>query len=38
VTNNSGIQGGKALVKTIETPSDRLHELKKFVDFNPLRG
>ncbi len=38
VTNNSGSQGGQALVETIETPSDHLHVLKKFIDFNPLRG
>jgi hypothetical protein len=38
VTKNSGPYGGEALVETIETPSDHLHELKKFLDFGQMHA
>lgn len=38
VVQNSGVQGGKAQVETIETPSNHLHELWKFTDFSRAHG
>jgi hypothetical protein len=35
---NQGQQGGEGQSETIVTPSDHLHELKKFVDFGKLNG
>jgi hypothetical protein len=37
VTPNSGNTGGKALVETLETPSDHLHDVKKFIQFSRFR-
>jgi hypothetical protein len=38
VVQKLGKQGGEEQVETIETPSDHLHELKKFIEFGRAPG